>query len=598
MDEKALDLKETKSEVIGVTPHTWWKDATVYQIYPASYKDSNGDGYGDLPGIISKLDYIHSLGVEVIWISPMFESPQVDMGYDISNYEKVHAPYGTVADMEHLIEKAHSLGIRVLLDLVVNHTSNQHAWFKESRSSKTNPKRDWYIWRPARYDSAGNRMPPNNWRSNFSTPAWTFDELTGEYYLHLFCSEMPDLNWENEETRNAIYESAMHFWLRKGVDGFRVDTVNMYSKTPGLPDAPVVDPHSYDQPAASMYCNGPRMHEFLREMNQKVLSRYGAITVGELPCTPDPAHVLRYVSESDRQLNMIFQFDIVDLGQGKVHKFDHDPHKLSEFKAVVTKWQKFIEGTDGWTTAFCENHDQGRSVSRFASDRPEHRVTAAKMLATMMATMTGSLFLYQGQEIGMINAPEHWDIEHYKDVDSLNYHRRMSTQYANDPQRMQEVMKGLHALARDHARLPMQWDDSAHAGFTSTDATPWMRTHDDYAQINVKNQEADPDSVLNYWRKMLRFRKEHRDLCVHGEFFLYDPENEDTMVFWKHFGEEQVVVVCNFTAEDQAFRIPNDFEGKAKLAICNRSDGKADKLKAFEARVYFVKGPGPARGTA
>ena len=598
MDQKVLDLKDIKREVVGVTPHTWWKDSTVYQIYPASYKDSNGDGYGDLPGIISKLDYIHSLGVEVIWISPMFESPQVDMGYDISNYEKVHAPYGTVADMEHLIEKAHSLDIRVLLDLVVNHTSNQHAWFEESRSSKTNPKRDWYIWRPARYDSAGNRMAPNNWRSNFSTPAWTFDELTGEYYLHLFCSEMPDLNWENEETRNAIYESAMHFWLRKGVDGFRVDTVNMYSKTPGLPDAPVVDPYSFDQPAASMYCNGPRMHEFLREMNQKVLSQYGAITVGELPCTPDPAHVLRYVSESDRQLNMIFQFDIVDLGQGKVHKFDHDPHKLSEFKAVVTKWQKFIEGTDGWTTAFCENHDQGRSVSRFASDHPEHRVTAAKMLATMMATMTGSLFLYQGQEIGMINAPDHWDIEHYKDVDSLNYHRRMSTQYANDPHRMQEVMKGLHALARDHARLPMQWDDSAHAGFTTTDATPWMRTHDDYAQINVKNQEADPESVLNYWRKMLRFRKEHRDLCVHGEFFLYDPENEDTMVFWKHFGEEQVVVVCNFTAEDQAFRIPNNFEGKAELAVCNRSDGKAEKLKAFEARVYFVRGPGPARGTA
>ena len=585
--------KDISGEITGVTQYTWWKDGTVYQIYPASYKDSNGDGFGDLPGIISKLNYITSLGVDVIWISPMFESPQVDMGYDISNYEEVHAPYGTVADMEHLIGKAHSLGMRVLLDLVINHTSDQHAWFKESRSSKTNPKRDWYIWRPPRYDSAGTRMPPNNWRSNFSTPAWTYDEPTEEYYLHLFCPEQPDLNWENEETRHAIYESAMHFWLRKGVDGFRVDTVNMYSKAPGLPDASVVDLHSFDQPASSLYCNGPRMHEFLREMNQKVLSLYGAITVGELPCTPDPAHVLRYVSESDRQLNMVFQFDMVDLGQGKVHKFDHSPHKLSEFKAVAAKWQKFIAGTDGWTTAFCENHDQGRSVSRFASDHPEHRVTAAKMLATMMATMTGSLFLYQGQEIGMINAPEDWDISNYKDIDSLNYHRRMSTQYANDPEMMQKVMKGLHTLARDHARLPMQWDDSPHAGFTMEEATPWMRTHNDYAQINVKNQEADPESVLNYWRRMLRFRKEHRDLCIHGEFYLYDPANEDTVVFWKHFGEDQAVVVCNFTAEEQEFRIPKEFDGKAELAVCNRCDGKAEKLKPYEARVYFVRGAGP-----
>jgi oligo-1,6-glucosidase len=338
------------------------------------------------------------------------------------------------------------------------------------------------------------------------------------------------------------------------------------------------------------------MHEFLREMNQKVLSQYGAITVGELPNTPDPAHVLRYVSESDRQLNMIFQFDIVDLGQGKVHKFDHSPHKLSEFKAVLAKWQKFIAGTDGWTTAFCENHDQGRSVSRFASDHPEHRATAAKMLATLMATMTGSLFLYQGQEIGMINAPEHWDIGNYKDIDSLNYHRRMSTQYANDPQMMQRVMQGLHALARDHARLPMQWDDSTHAGFTEKEATPWMRTHDDYPHINVKNQEQDPESVLNYWRKMLKFRQEHRDLCIHGEFDLYDPENEDTMVFWKHFGEEQVVVVCNFSAEEQAFSMPKEFEGKAELAVCSTSDGKAEKLKPYEARVYFVRGAGPVNG--
>ena len=589
MDGNVVQAKDINGEIKGVSKYTWWKDGTVYQIYPASYKDSKGDGLGDLPGIISKLEYIASLGVDVIWVSPMFESPQIDMGYDISNYEEVYAPYGTVADMERLIEKAHSLGMRVLLDLVVNHTSDQHAWFTESRSSKTNPKRDWYIWRPARYDSAGNRMAPNNWRSNFSTPAWTFDDLTGEYYLHLFCPEQPDLNWENEETRNAIYDSAMHFWLRKGVDGFRVDTVNMYSKTAGLPDAPVTDPHSYDQPASSMYCNGPRMHEFLREMNQKVLSQYGAITVGELPATPDPAHVLRYVSGSDRQLNMVFQFDIVDLGQGKVHKFDHTPHQLSEFKAVVEKWQQFIQGTDGWTTAFAENHDQGRSVSRFASDHPDYRVAAAKMLATLLACLSGTLFLYQGQEIGMVNAPEDWEIEHYKDIDSLNYHARMSKQYPGDMDMKKKVMKGLQALARDHARLPMQWDQTPHAGFTEGGAEPWMRVHDDFAHINVSSQEKDANSVLNYWRKMLKFRRAHRDLCVYGEFHLYEAENEETMVFWKHFGAEQVVVVCNFTPEERAWGMPKDFEGRVELAVWSRGDGKGERLGPFEARVYFVR---------
>ena len=552
--------------------------------------DANGDGIGDLPGIISQLEYIASIGVDVVWISPMYDSPQRDMGYDISDYEAVYPPYGTVGDMEHLIEKAHSLGMKVLLDLVINHTSDQHAWFKESRQDKTNSKRDWYIWRPPRYDKDGNRVAPNNWRSNFSVPAWTYDKTTDEYYLHLFTPEQPDLNWENDECRAAIYDSAMHFWLKKGVDGFRVDTANMYSKGTELPDAPIVDPDSFSQPAANMYTNGPRMHEFLREMNQKVLNQYGAITVGELPHTPDPAHVLRYVSESDRQYNMVFQFDIVDLGIGKNHKLDHSPHQLIDFKQAIAKWQKFIVGTDGWTTAFCENHDQGRSVSRYGSDDPRYRTVSAKMLATLMGALTGSLFIYQGQEIGMINAPKTWTIKEYKDIDSMNYFNLMKAKHGDDKDMMKKVMKGLQALARDHARLPMQWDDSKHAGFTTQQATPWMRTHDAYEEINVKKQEADPDSVLNYWRKMLKLRKAHRDLFIHGEFHLYDEENDDTMVFWKHFGEEQAVVVCNFTAEEQPFTIPTEFMGKETLAICNVGDGKGGKLKAYEARIYFVNG--------
>jgi oligo-1,6-glucosidase len=561
---------------------------TVQQIYPASYKDSNHDGLGDISGIVSKLDYIACLGVDAIWVSPMYDSPQHDMGYDIRNYEEVYKPYGTVVDMEQLLHKAHELGMRVLLDLVINHTSHEHAWFKESRSSKDSPKRDWYIWRPPRKDAKGERIAPNNWRSNFNTPAWTFDEATGEYYLHLFTPEQPDLNWENEDCRNALYDSAMHFWLKKGVDGFRIDTCNMYSKSQ-LEDADITDPNSFTQPAHDVYCNGPRMHEFLREMNEKVLDKYGAITVGELPNTPDPAHVLRYVSESARQLNMVFQFDVVDLGMGAAQRFDHSPHELSDMKKAVTKWQQFIAGTDGWTTAFCENHDQGRSVSRYTSDHPQFRQAAAKMLATMLGTMTGTLFIYQGQEIGMINAPPGWEIEaEYKDIDSRNYYQLMKERYGDDEEMMKTAIKGLHVLARDHARLPMQWDDTPHAGFTREDVVPWMRAHDAYPHINVEEQEKDSDSVLSHWKKMLSLRKQHREVFIHGEFVAHDIDNEQTFVYSKHFGEKAAVVVLNFTAEKQSFKIPVEFGGEMRLVHANTGIGEGEMLVPYEARIYLV----------
>lgn len=324
----------------------WWKDGVVYQIYPASFKDSNDDGLGDIPGIISKIDYLQDLGVDIVWVSPMFESPQVDMGYDISNYEEVHRPYGTVQDMEVLIEACHSRNMRLILDLVINHTSDQHAWFKESRSSRDNPKRNWYIWKPPKYAADGTRMPPTNWRSHFSGSAWEYDEPTGEYYLHLFASCQPDLNWENPEAREAIYDSSMRFWLDKGVDGFRIDCVNMYSKGSTFPDAPIFNPKAAEQPAWMIYCNGPRMHEFMREMNEKVLDHYDAMTVGELPHTPETADVLKYISAGDKQLNMVFQFDIVDIGQGLSYKYKFQEWKLPVLKNIVTKWQTFIDGTD------------------------------------------------------------------------------------------------------------------------------------------------------------------------------------------------------------------------------------------------------------
>lgn len=572
---------------MAVIQWPWWKDGTVYQIYPASYKDSNGDGWGDIPGIISKIPYLKDLGVDIVWISPMYESPQFDMGYDISNYEGVHPPYGTVEDMEVLIRECHSRGMRLILDLVINHTSHEHQWFQESKSSKDNPKRDWYIWRPATYDANGKRWPPNNWRSNFGGSAWEWDEGTQEYYLHLFAPEQPDLNWENEVCRDAIYDSAMRFWLDKGVDGFRIDTVNMYSKGSEMPDAPIVDKGSFVQPAAALFCNGPRMHEFLREMNTKVLNHYDVMTVGELPHTPDPSHVLRYVGSGDKQLNMVFQFDIVDLGIGKMNKYDFEGYTIPELKAVVTKWQKFIAGTDGWTTAFCENHDQGRSVSRYTSDAPQHRENSAKMLAIMMATLTGTLFIYQGQEIGMVNIPKDWPIEELQDIESINYYNSVAARTNNDPKSLARVMKGIQTVGRDNARVPMQWDDSPNAGFTAPDAKPWMRVHDLYPEINAAKQEREPKSVLSFWKQMLRLRKDHRDLFIHGGFEVFDEEDEKTFVYAKDFGGQMAVTVLNFTGEKQPFKKP-DVKGKWQLLVGNFEQREEKVLEPYEGRVYLV----------
>ncbi|KAG4438494.1 hypothetical protein IFR05_006017 [Cadophora sp. M221] len=573
-----------------VTEPIWWKDGVVYQIYPASFKDSNNDGLGDIPGIVSKIDYIKDLGVDIVWLSPHYDSPQHDMGYDIRNYESVYAPYGTVADVETLIEACHSRGMRLIFDLVINHTSDEHKWFEESRSSKDNPKRDWYIWRPAKYAADGTQMPPNNWRSFFSGSVWEWDEHTQEYYLHLFAKQQPDLNWENDTTRRAIYESSMEFWLQKGVDGFRIDTVNMYSKDTSYADAPVIDSGIFEQPAAGLFCNGPRMHEFLREMNTQVFSKYDMMTVGELPHTPDPAHVLRYVGAGDKQLDMVFQFDIVDLGGGKTHKYEMEEYTLPELKSVVTKWQSFIENTDGWTTAFCENHDQGRSVSRFTSDAPQWRERSAKLLAMMMCAMTGTLFIYQGQEIGMINAPKDWPIEEYKDIESINYYNSVAQRTNNDAKALAHVMKSIQILGRDHARLPMQWDASPYAGFTSRKEGAWMRTNDTYTAINVASQLPNPSSVLNFWKDMLRTRKEYRELFIHGSFETFDLENEHTFIFAKRFARDTAVVVLNFGEETREFKRPDVGGGKWELLVGNVEgvDGTVDELQGYEGRIYLV----------
>lgn len=590
---------------------TWWKQASIYQIYPASFCDSNGDGIGDLPGITSKLDYIASLGADAIWVCPMYDSPQIDMGYDIANYEDVYRPYGTVADMETLIKEAHARGMKIMLDLVINHTSDQHAWFKESRSSKDSPKRDWYIWKPAKYSKTGERLPPNNWRGNFGGgSAWEWDEATQEYYLHLFAIEQPDLNWENPETRKAIYASAMEFWLERGVDGFRVDTVNMYSKPLDYPDAPIIDPKATTQPAGPIYCNGPRMHEFLSEMNA-ILARYGAITVGELPCTPDMAKVIRYVSAREKQLDMVFQFDLVDVGFGKTHKFETTPRNwtLPDIKAAVERTQSIIRGTDAWTTAFIENHDQARCVSRYTDDSPEFRVAGAKLLAVMECCLSGTQYIYQGQEIGCVNTPKvGYPPENYLDIDSSQYYQMVQARYGADNKvELDRAFSAMQHLARDHARVPIAWDGKApYGGFSEPAikagkevAEPWMKPHPFAGEINVAAQLDDPTSVLAFWRRMLAFRKEHADIMVYGDYKGLQEDNKETFIFLKEAqgGSQRALIVLNFTKESQTWSVPSATElGFAAqdaitiTRILSTYEGKGEEqtLQPFEGRVYTL----------
>ena len=599
----------------------WWKDAVVYQIYPASFCDSNGDGVGDIPGITAKLDYISNLGVDVIWVCPMYESPQVDMGYDISNYEDVHRPYGTVKDMETLISETHKKGMRIMLDLVINHTSDQHVWFQESRKDKSNAFRDWYIWRPAKFSPSGERIPPNNWRSNFGGGSvWEWDEVSQEYYLHLFAKEQPDLNWENDTTRRAIYKSSMEFWLERGVDGFRVDTVNMYSKPPGLPDAPITDPETTTQPAGLLYCNGPRMHEFLGEMNV-ILSKYEAITVGELPHTPDMSRVLKYVSAKERQLDMVFQFDVVDVGFGVTHKYETTPknYTLPDLKAAIGRTQSIIRGTDAWTTVFMENHDQARSVSRFTDDRPEFRAKGAKLLALMQGCLSGTQYIYQGQEIGSVNAPKaEYTLENYLDIDSYLFLDLVKAKHGADNQEeLDKAFDALQHLARDHARIPMAWSDGPQGGFSLTngDASqnsnePWMAVHPLASEINAASQMDDSNSVLAFWRRMLAFRREHPDLFVYGDYDALRVDDPHIYMFVKqkvsddaaHSEFNKALVVLNFSPEERRWEPPSraeldldkimgaDREAVKLIPIMGTVEEKSQSevMAPFEGRVYLV----------
>ncbi|KAG2736235.1 hypothetical protein G9P44_000325 [Scheffersomyces stipitis] len=565
----------------------WWKNATVYQIWPASYKDSNGDGFGDIPGIISTLDYLKDLGVDVIWCSPMYDSPQDDMGYDISDYEKVYPKYGTNEDMQALIDETHKRGMKLVLDLVINHTSSEHAWFKESRSSKTNPKRDWYIWKPPKFDADGKRHPPNNWSSYFSGSAWEYDELTEEYYLRLFARTQPDLNWENDETRKAVYDSAMKFWLDKGIDGFRIDTAGLYSKDQRFPDCPIVYPDEEFQPSQKYSSNGPRIHEFHKEMYANVTSNYDAMTVGEVGhCSREDA--LKYVSAKEQEMNMIFLFNAINVGYDKADRYRYKGWTLTDFKKAIQKDSSFIEGTDAWSTVFIENHDIARSVTRFGS--PKHASKSAKLISLLESTLTGTLFIYQGQEIAMENLPRSWSIEEYKDINTVNYYKQFKEKYGNDPdfkEKEEKLMDIINLVSRDHARSPVQWDSSPHGGFTT--GTPWTRVNDNYKAINVASQIDDPNSVLNFWKKSIQIRKQYQDLLIFGSFKILDFDNETVFTYVKedeNAASPKAYVVLNFSNDSVKFE--KLIDGEFELVHSTTDDIDESTLSPYEGRLYIV----------
>ena len=550
----------------------WWKESVVYQIYPKSFKDSNGDGIGDIKGIIEKLDYLKELGVNVLWISPMLESPQDDNGYDISDYRRIYEDYGTMEDYEEMLSEAHKRDIKVLMDLVVNHTSDEHNWFIESRKSKDNPYRDYYIWK-----DPVNGKEPNNWGGVFGGSAWEYDEKTQMYYLHLFSKKQPDLNWENEKVRREVYDM-MTFWCEKGIDGFRMDVISMISKNQAFPDGEVKNGLYGD---FNPYCvHGPRIHEFLQEMNKEVLSRYDIMTVGETSgVTIEEAQ--KYAGEDRNELNMVFQFEHVEDACGDHGKWTTAKFNFRDFKKTMIKWQEELQGKV-WNSLFLGNHDQPRSVSRFGNDNPAYRETSAKMLATCLHMMQGTPYVYQGEELGMTNA--YFDkLEDYRDIESINFFTELTEAGIMTPEYM---MKCLMLRSRDNARTPMQWDDSAQGGFTSGE--PWIRINPNYKEINAVQQLGDPDSVFHYYQKLIRLRKE-KDIIVYGDFEALYRDDDKIFAYTRKLDQKKLLTVCNFSDQDAEMEIPEEFAG-AQCLITNLGRTVFDRnfvLRPYEAFVLY-----------
>ena len=551
----------------------WWKEVVVYQIYPRSFMDSNGDGIGDLNGITEKLDYLKELGIDVIWLSPVYQSPNDDNGYDISDYQAIMTEFGTMEDYDRMLARAHELGIKIMMDLVVNHTSDEHAWFVESRKSVDNPYRDFYIWRKGKEDG----KEPNNWGSCFSGSAWKYDEQTDMYFLHLFSKKQPDLNWDNPKVRDHVFDM-MNWWCEKGIDGFRMDVISLISKPEGLPDG-IPGENGY---ADSGCANGPHVHEYLQEMNRKVLSKYDLITVGEAAgVTLEEAK--KYANADGSELNMVFQFEHVSGSEHeKTHYGKWDGHKmpLPEWKANLSKWQTGLSH-EAWNSLYLSNHDQPRSVSRYGNDSEEYRERSAKLLATCLHMMQGTPYVYQGEELGMCNA--YFDkLEDYRDIESINAYHELTEQCGVSHE---EMMGYLKRISRDNARTPMQWDDSKNAGFTT--GTPWLKVNSNYPEVNAKAQVNDPDSVFSYYKKLIRLRHEN-EIIVYGDYELLEAESEETFIYKRNYENEHLMVLCNFTDHEVSVTdaVMEQIPDGAEKLITNYADDMGQTLRPYEAKVY------------
>lgn len=557
----------------------WWKESVVYQIYPISFMDANGDGIGDLQGIISKLDYLKDLGVDVVWVCPIYKSPNHDNGYDISDYCDIMKEFGTMKDFDLMLREMHARGIKLVMDLVLNHSSHQHPWFIESRKSKDNPKRDYYIWRKGK-----NGGPPNNWESYFGGSVWQYDPETDEYYLHLYSKFQPDLNWENPEVIAKMHEM-VEWWLKKGVDGFRFDAIAHIVKAEGYPDA-----HNPDGTptvrAYEMFSNLDHVHTLLQNLHDSVLYFYDIMTVGETSGL-GPEQALDYVGDGRRELNMTFQFEHMNLDAAApgLGRWDTVPWNLLALKKIMGNWQTVLHNR-GWNANYLNNHDQPRSVSRFGNDM-YYRIPSAKMLATFIHTLEGTPYIYQGEEIGMTNIAFQ-SIEDYRDVETLNYYEEKRA--AGVPE--DQIMAAIHKKSRDNARTPMQWDTSDNGGFTT--GTPWIRVNSNYMEINVEQAMHDPDSIYHYYKKLIALRRKHK-VIVYGEYRLILPLHEEIYAYTRTLEDELLLVILNFFDREPVFELPEEFTPDGmQLLISNYACSKTDdlrqlKLRPYEARVYLQK---------
>ena len=602
---KAIMSNSEAYEVPSYEGRQWWKEAVVYQVYPRSFNDANGDGIGDLKGITEKLPYLAKLGINVIWLSPVFDSPNVDNGYDISDYFAIMSDFGTMEDFDEMLETAHKHGIKILMDLVANHTSDQHPWFKESRSSKDNPYRDYYIWKdPKGFDENGKPIPPNNWASEFGGPAWEWDEATGQFYLHIFFKEQPDLNWENEKVREDLY-SMVRWWLDKGVDGFRLDAINIISKPEGFPDDPSTDYEKHTSSIPFVITNGTMVHPWMKELTRETFSRYDVMTVGETSAT-SPEDAKLWAGYHTGELNMIFHFDHMGVDNdpnGKLGgKWSYAPYKLTELKRILNDWQTTLEG-NAWGSLYWNNHDQPRVVSRFGNDSDEFRTLSAKQLATTLHFMQGTPYIYQGEEIGMTNV-KFDSIEDYRDGDSIRFYEDMHV----DHKRLshEEAMQAIYIKGRDNARTPVQWDASANGGFSPEGVTPWIAVNPNYPAINAEAVLADEDSIFYHYQQLVALRRgKLKDLMVYAAFAPVDsvqvPHNEDEAVYaYTRTGgadgspaNESLLVVSNFTAEEQErdFAVLSEAReagARVELVSSNYKDDAGSTLRPYEAKVYHI----------